>query len=1194
VGVAADPTTSDVYVVDLSHHRLDKFEPHVELDGEVVMRFVLMFGGHVNEESSPANPNICVAGEKCKTGVTGTGDGEFSQWKQITSFISVGPGGDVYVGDKARVQVFEPSGAWKENVSLGGLSATGEASAVAVDKSGDVFVKDSGVAGVRELEPAGGSYKESAIAFDTGSTTVRSLAIDSANDHLFVGDSKGGFHVLEYDNVSGEELESFGAGTVGSDTNAGLAFSSAADAVYASDFKSKVNSSMWSIPLPPPGPTVDSESVTAELHGTATLEAQIDPQGHETTYHFEYVSQKQYEASGFAAATITATQTLAAGFSDEAVSTSLGLTAGESYRWRVVASNEKGTATAEAQSFEETPPAVIEGPWATEVSGEAGTLTANVVNPQSLSTTYRLEYGTSTASESVAAEGAIGASEGSAFISRHIQGLQAATTYHYRVVTTNTLGTFETVDRTFTTQFAGGGPALPDGRVWELVSPANKHGALIENAEGSYDIQAAADGSGIAYVASESMLEGQTEGRQFPFETVISRRGSDGWGSEEVHVPLELPPSKPASELTGESLTNPPVLFSTDLSEALLSPGDFTPALSSEATERTLYLRNNDVCPSNPRGCYTPLVTPADVPAGTEFGKITTQPRMGILAASRDLSHVVFRYPTALTPEASDNPMCTGEGVAKLCHPYYNLYEWSAGRLQLINVLPGAGRVATPVETQVSLGRNSVTTGSALSSDGRRAVWSYERSGNEIIFEVRDMVQERTVQLGGASAVFQAMSSDGSHIFYLEGGDLHVLDFDSGTRTDITANHGTGEASAGVPDQVEGTSEDGTYVYFVAHGVLAAGAVAGGENLYLAREEGGAWKVVRLIATLSNEDEKDWSAFQSLPSPGLQVLAHISSRVSPSGEYLAFMSNRSLTGYDNVDAGSPPSEPRRDEEVYLYDAQSGRLACASCDPTGARPVGVLDEPPSLLVDRTGTWEEHWLGGSTPSWNDVEGGLSVYQPRFLSDSGRLFFDSPDALVPQDTNGLEDVYEYEPAGVGGSSGCTIASAAFSERSGGCVSLISSGTSKAESVFYDASENGDDAFFVTAGRLTAADHDSVFDVYDAHVCSSGVGCAAGSVSTPSCTTSDSCRVAPSLQPQVLGSPPSATFSGAGNVTPPAPGTSVKAKSLTRAQKLARALRACVKKRGRRRVVCEREARKRFGAVKSSKANARKGSGR
>ncbi len=90
--------------------------------------------------------------------------------------------------------------------------------------------------------------------------------------------------------------------------------------------------------------------------------------------------------------------------------------------------------------------------------------------------------------------------------------------------------------------------------------------------------------------------------------------------------------------------------------------------------------------------------------------------------------------------------------------------------------------------------------------------------------------------------------------------------------------------------------------------------------------------------------------------------------------------------------------------------------------------------------------------------------SDYQPRYLSDSGRLFFDSPEALVPQDTDGVENVYEYEPAGIGS---CTGVSGTFDAGVGGCVSLISSGTSSEESAFFDASVSGDDVFFLTTSQ-------------------------------------------------------------------------------------------------------------------------------
>jgi len=138
-------------------------------------------------------------------------------------------------------------------------------------------------------------------------------------------------------------------------------------------------------------------------------------------------------------------------------------------------------------------------------------------------------------------------------------------------------------------------------------------------------------------------------------------------------------------------------------------------------------------------------------------------------------------------------------------------------------------------------------------------------------------------------------------------------------------------------------------------------------------------------------------------------------------------------------------------------------------------------------------------------------------------------------------LENVFEYEPVGVGGcSEGVASGTVVYSASAGGCIGLISSGISGQESVFFDASENGNEAengndvFFVTAAKLVGEDYDKGYDVYDAHVCGSvGVPCLVEPVSLPSCSSGDSCKAAPSLQPEIFGPAPSATFSGVGNVT-------------------------------------------------------------
>jgi hypothetical protein len=1111
-GVAVDDELSsasygDVYVIDHNHARVEKYSSNGE--------FLSMFGGHVNKTTGG---NVCVAGETCQEGMLGTGDGEFSFWPSLGSFIAVGPGGAVYVGDKARVQVFGPSGVWRENILLSGLSSTGAPSALAVDSAGDVYVKDEEVAGVRELEPNG---TEKSVQFDSGSATVTSIALDSSG-HVFVGDSSDGFHVLEYD-ATGTELASFGSHTVVGE-NGGLAFSEITKELYASQHHcEKVNgtveesctSTVWVLPLPAPGPVVVSESATPGLRGTATLEAVVNPEGNEMTYHFEYVDEARYQSSGFAGASSTPNVPIASGFFEDNLATAnlTGLVPGGVYRYRIVARDALGhTTTGPDQSFEPTPPALVEGPWATNVAGTSATLAARI-SPLGASTDYRLEYGTSTSYGHVFS-GNVG--EGMSYVSigSHLQELEPHTTYHYRLVTTSEVGIVDGVDHAFTTQLAGGELSLPDGRAWELVSPANKKGGLIESFYFGL-IQAASDGSAITYLSTELLGEGGAGKNAIP-STVLSRRGLGGWSSQDLAVANGIPPEGEQglqmTDLSAEEYR----MFSPDLTAAVVEPWEATP-LSAGATERTLYLRDNVT------QTYLPLVTQANVQPGTKFGGSTDgehATEIHFVAATPDLSHVVLESPFMLTPEATT---LTSAG-------FENLYEWSKGRLQLVNILRNGEASSNQGGALLGGTRHFAegpggSSGRAVSSDGRWIAWTdgerygYNQTDGETFkgLYVRDMVDNKTLQVGGSAARYQTMSSDGSKVYYLEDGELHEFDTGSATSIDLTAGHGSGPIGAGVKEMLLGISEAGSYVYFVAGGVLAEGAVSGGDNLYVDHYATGAW-TTSYIATLSGKDEKSWyvtEAFHAAPT-----LEGVTSRVSPNGRYLAFMSAASLTGYDNLDAVSG----QRDQEVYIYDAVSGHLACASCDPTGARPVGIF----GLSSGRSSP--DGWSAASIPGWRVADASYhAVYQPRYLSDSGRLFFDSTDALVAQDTNGLEDVYEYEPAGIGS---CASASVTFSERSLGCVGLVSSGQSATPSIFMDASENGEDVFFVSTARLTGEDYDTGFDVYDSHACSVAAPCRSVPVLPPPCTSGDSCKAAPSPQPAIFGPAPSATFSGAGNV--------------------------------------------------------------
>jgi hypothetical protein len=337
-------------------------------------------------------------------------------------------------------------------------------------------------------------------------------------------------------------------------------------------------------------------------------------------------------------------------------------------------------------------------------------------------------------------------------------------------------------------------------------------------------------------------------------------------------------------------------------------------------------------------------------------------------------------------------------------------------------------------------------------------------------------------------------------------------------------------------------SEDGQYVYFVAEGALAAGATAGRPNLYVSHDGG----TPMFIATLVAGDTGDWE--NGLLTPADEAGPEVNTAVvNPSGTRLAFMSGASLTGYDNQQAAHGDCEGEGQggacREVFLYDAESQRLVCASCNPTGARPVGPSSSGP------------------------LNRAIGLYRPRNLLENGVLFFESSDALVPNASNAHKNVYEYE---------------------NGHVYAISDVTGGYESFFLDASPSGNDVFFATADQLLERQGTgNNLVVFDARI--------NGGFPTPAsvepCTSGEGCRPAQTPKPEGSGVPPTSTVSGPGNLHPAAAPPQVPVKKTPaqiRAAKLVKALKACRRDGSKRkRVLCERSARKRYGPVKAKKAS-------
>lgn len=1161
-------SAGNVYVQDRNNARVDEFSASGQ--------FVLSFGGKVNKNGS----NVCRAGEECQAGVEGSAPGDLGDWPASRLDIASpaeGPGaGKVYVGEQEIVDVFSGEGQYESSSSIAMPAGTGRLEGLTVDDEGDVYVElEALLQGVRKFEDVGGTGVELGSARDEAGA-VEGIAI-GRSDGLLVQPTRPQHHLLEFA-AAGTQLESFDAD--GPQEEAGIAWSETAQAVYAVDTAGEADV-VRVVSEPPPGPVVVPGSVSAAPGAldSEVVSAGVEPEGAATEYSVEYGLTSAYGQ-------VSGTSSLPASFAEDTVEVVLpGLEPGEEYHYCVAARNENTveppapcSQPSEDHTFTTLLAVKIDAQWETDVSAQAATLSAELTS-HSASSEYAFQYGSRTAYEAgggfeheTAERSHLTPDGGTAVVSEHVQGLPAGSGIVWRVVLKSGGQTYEGALQSFSTPSGSGAGGLLDARSWEFVGGGITGAAIIPPSEGDY--QAAQTGGGLTYDLRAPSEAGASSNRAPESTQVISRHAGSGWGTKDLAVPYQ-------SGGETEFGQGPDYrFFSPDLSSSIVTPRGALP-LSEENTPiageppalRTPYVRSE----AGGSVGYVPLVDRraeyADAPASlsVEENPVTEPLNTEFEGANAKATSVALRGKLPLV-----------EGA-----PADALYEWSAAdapseRLQLVSVLPEAEGGA-PVKAALGGGNEPAEHGGvrgAVSEDGEMVVWTAGASGH---LYVRDTGLGQTVRVdlvqsgsgeGTPAPVFNAATAtaSGERVFFtdtqalLEG--AHSGEGAAGARdlyecevtvlagrlqcalTDLTSDTASAKESAGVQGEVAGVNEAGTTLYFVADGELARGAEPGdcGHlfpisepstatcSLYEDRYEAGAWEM-RFIATLSNEDEHDWG--EPGETAGAPGLAQLTARSSPDGRYFAFMSDRSLTGYDNHDAvsGAP------DEEAFLYDSQTERLVCVSCSPSGERPTGLLDQshdaagPP---VDAAELWNDRWLAASLPSWRSIAlTGDTYYQPRYLSDSGRLFFMSPVSLVPQDANGTSDVYEYEPPGAGD---CTSTSSAYGAVKGGCLGLVSSGTSGEESVFIDASENGDDVFFMSTAGLAGQSDNSLYRVYDAHSCETGSSwsCAPENAAVnPPCTNTESCRGAPGPQPGVFGAPPSATFSGAGNGVPAASST-------------------------------------------------------
>ena len=637
---------------------------------------------------------------------------------------------------------------------------------------------------------------------------------------------------------------------------------------------------------------------------------------------------------------------------------------------------------------------------------------------------------------------------------------------------------------------------LPDCRAYEQASPVDKNFSDALGLPGL--VQSAPSGDGVTFF-----------GLAFPgvagfYQQVeyLSEHSGAEWATVGLTPPVE-------AELGTE------VIGSTeDLSRTFIEKVE--PEFEGKPAHDSVYVRDN----------------------GTGVLQLLAPRRVVFADATPGSSRIIFESNEEL-------------GVAGAAPGANNLYEWDetkppSERLSLVGVLssgkaPEGGTTAGPGGPAVGGGEgvgalpggatSEFYTQNTISKDGTRIFFTEASGAGSGIIYMREPEIASTVQVSAGTnpAHWLAATPTGSFVFYTEGENLYRYDVEGKVSQPMTV---------GTPNVIGmfGVSADGSYAYFVAEGVLpgTSGATAGRDNLYEWHMGDGP----TFVATLNgSKDQHDWidHFLGAGPEQGFKT-----SRVAVNGETIVFVSVEKLTSYNNLPkSGACDRAPGACNELYLYNVNSG-IVCLSCNPRNGIEV------------TSGAQLSLHNGINHPNLSNM-----FLTRNLSSNGGRVYFQTEESLVPEDINGVTDVYEWEREGIGS---CGSSSPTFSAPSSGCFYLISTGQSDEESYFGDASVDGHDVFFFTRQALVGQDQDANADVYDAR---EGGGITAQNPQLPAQPCAgEACREVSGPSPVFEGSS-SGLVSGAGNaVSQPAVVKAMKAKKKAKPKHK----HAKTKRRGRR----------------------------
>jgi hypothetical protein len=1150
---------------------------------------------------------------------------------------------------------------------------------LAIDSKGDIYAVNGARQAIYEYAPSGAYVRTFEFA-DLGSNLVLGapdgVAVDPLSGRLLVSvsttvaGSSGHFlgAVDEFESTTGRfvrQVSEAGEG-VPMERPVGLAFDSIGD-LYVVDQKRNVVD-VFGPGRYPPTPTLGEPSerrAEGANRDSVMLTGSVNPAqdenstrtGHLEVCYFQYTTEAEFDESvethggkaseGFSG---PGSERVECAPPADTISTATeapqlvrapikGLKAGVTYRYRLLAASGGplgGSEATAALSF--TAPAAprIESTSAQSVSSAFAELHASI-DPLGADTTYYFEYGQTPAYGSdapvltVAAPYGVqigaGGPTGSAVQSvvQRLAGLAPDTAYHFRVVARNEIKEDGTTafgpetsygpDQTFAT-LPEAQVGLPDGRSYELVTPAQK--------EGGSDMFAAPEINGQFYNTSVGMPS--ESGEDFLLET-NSPFGEFPFGIEGAYV-FRRDPTQGKWSYTSLASRS---LGVQSFVGALFDPFDFSRVAINDGL-------GTRVEPEGER--IADLVGPAGAP-GLCSGGATLESAVSddcyielhedlvpfhentdegadtqIVGASNDLTHLVL----ASEPIAGEAEPCPG--AAGVQHGEA-LCEWSGGALRLVNVKPGSESDQPVSACGAVIGDPFVRkTGSAyraVSADGSRVFFTAPDPGTVAGQQERlsgfpscwnGEVKEKTEGPKNAPQLYVGMESRE------DPGEYETLD--------VSAPEKSVRESGGKPREYPaeyvGASEDGADVFFVTETWLTQNHPAGHDKeLYeceITEGEGGVGcKLTRISIPVGGAG-----------APGdlftvLAVSAEGEGSSKGQGSVAYFTTNGVLASNANSlgETASPGNcAPPHNGFCPLYRYQPATASAAAsttfiamfrastASHTGEDGDPLTPEPKItqaytttdgryLLFENDGGEEEDGQIYRYDSATDVlmfvaDGGftrsafgagdtesLAAGPVHAMSEDGEfVFFDSTDRLVTTASNQAGptptlDTYEWHD---------------------GRVSLIGSGSDPGPTYFLGYSPyyigerkiEGGNVFVGTHAQLSPQDTNALGNIYDARICEPESPCIQPPEGETAQCLGGTCQTPPGApaDPTATLLPPAASSTpnvGASNTKP-----------LTRAQKLAAALKVCRKdKKKKKRAACEKEARRHYGPAKKAKRSAK-----